>query len=256
MLHSGTCPHISGRCLCLEPLPLAPRRRTALARKCPSPAALVQSTPYHNEPGAAWGCPAQAAQRVQGSQGSLESDGVSTIQRQQQEESTKSSSMPQHYRVSQADPFSSTASSPPPSISFSTSPSASLTRMMLMAPTPSLRALTNRKLNLSGPMSFLLFVLGIFLALMAAVRRVLVRRVKACKTCKAFGLIRCRLCDGEGSVLWRGKVNHEETCPLCLTKRYVTCPDCGGHYHRPMFVHRQNRTGRGLIPDFMLRMNG
>uniref|UniRef100_A0A7S3VNT9 Uncharacterized protein n=1 Tax=Dunaliella tertiolecta TaxID=3047 RepID=A0A7S3VNT9_DUNTE len=261
MLHSGTSPHISGRCLCLEPLPLlAPLgRRTALAKRLPSPALHALSPHYHNEPAARWSQPAQAAQV----QGSLEKDGVSTISCQQQQDSTQSlRTTTGYHRVSQADPLNRSSSSiasslPPPSTTyFSTTPSASLTRMLLMAPTPSLRALTNRKWHLTGPMSFLLFMLGIFLALMAAVRRVLVKRVKACKTCRAFGLIRCRLCDGQGSVLWRGKVNHEETCPLCLTKRYVTCPDCGGHYHRSMFVHRQNRTGRGLIPDFLLKMNG
>lgn len=81
--------------------------------------------------------------------------------------------------------------------------------MLLMAPTPSLRALTNRKWRLSGPTAFLLFMLALFLATMAAVRRVLVRRVKACKTCRGYGIIRCRLCDGQGSVLWRGERLHK-----------------------------------------------
>ena len=28
-----------------------------------------------------------------------------------------------------------------------------------------------------------------------------------------------------------------DSCPLCMSKRFIECPDCGGHYHRPMFNH-------------------
>lgn len=55
-------------------------------------------------------------------------------------------------------------------------------------------------------------------------------------------LCRCTLCSGTGAVGWEGKWNHKEPCPMCLGKRFVGCPECGGHFHRRIFSH-QHHTG-------------
>lgn len=38
---------------------------------------------------------------------------------------------------------------------------------------------------------------------------------------------------------WEGKWSHREPCPMCLGKRFVDCPFCGGRFHRPLFEHTQ-----------------
>ncbi len=50
-------------------------------------------------------------------------------------------------------------------------------------------------------------------------------------------LCRCSLCSGTGAVGWEGKWAHKEPCPMCVGRRYVSCAECGGHSHRPMFAH-------------------
>lgn len=116
---------------------------------------------------------------------------------------------------------------------------ASLSRVLLVSqPSNMFRNLANRKWpSAVGPISLLVFLFGTFLAIMAAVRNALVRKVKSCKSCKGFGVVRCRLCDGTGAVDWRAKFSYSEMCPLCAAKRFVVCPDCGGHYHRRLFSH-------------------
>ena len=89
----------------------------------------------------------------------------------------------------------------------------------------------------SGPISLLLFVLTLIAACMAALRSAVVRRAKACRACRGFGVQRCRLCNGAGRVDWAAKLSHACLCPLCMNRRYVVCADCGGHYHRPIFRH-------------------
>ncbi|GLI62878.1 hypothetical protein VaNZ11_005632 [Volvox africanus] len=122
---------------------------------------------------------------------------------------------------------------------------ASLSRVLLVGqPGSMFRTLANRKWPSSlGPISLLVFLFGTILALIAAVRGVLVRKVKACKCCKGFGVVRCRLCNGKGTVDWRAKFSYSETCPLCTARRFVICPDCGGHYHRRLFNHAKGFRG-------------
>nr|BCL66192.1 hypothetical protein [Volvox reticuliferus] len=122
---------------------------------------------------------------------------------------------------------------------------ASLSRVLLVGqPGSMFRTLANRKWPSSlGPISLLLFLFGTLLALIAAVRGILVRKVKACKCCKGFGVVRCRLCNGRGTVDWRAKFSYSETCPLCAARRFVVCPDCGGHYHRRLFNHAKGFKG-------------
>ncbi|KAG2486213.1 hypothetical protein HYH03_015175 [Edaphochlamys debaryana] len=122
---------------------------------------------------------------------------------------------------------------------------ASLSRVLLVGqPGSMFRTLANRKWpSTIGPISLLVFLFGTIMALFAAVRGALVRKVKACKCCRGFGVVRCRLCDGRGSVDWRAKFSYSETCPLCAAKRFVVCPDCGGHYHRRLFTHAKGSKG-------------
>jgi hypothetical protein len=83
---------------------------------------------------------------------------------------------------------------------------ASLTRVFLVGPNPFVRGLTGmRKWRAAGPVSVLLFFFGLIAAIVAAVRSVLVKRVKSCKCCKGYGIVRCRLCNGDGAVEWSGE---------------------------------------------------
>lgn len=119
-------------------------------------------------------------------------------------------------------------------------PYASLSRVLLVGqPNTMFRNfVTNRKWpSTAGPLSVLLILFGAVVAIIAALRASLVKRVKNCKCCRGFGVVRCKLCDGKGSVDWRAKFSYSENCPLCLSKRFVDCSDCGGHYHRGMFGH-------------------
>ncbi len=122
---------------------------------------------------------------------------------------------------------------------------ASLSRVLLVnQPGTMFRNLANRKWpSAFGPISLLVFLFGTILALFAAVRSALVRRVKTCRCCKGFGVVRCRLCEGRGTVDWRAKFSYSEMCPLCAAKRFVVCPDCGGHYHRRLFNHARASKG-------------
>lgn len=88
-------------------------------------------------------------------------------------------------------------------------PFAALTRLLLTGQNSYYfrNALTQRRAG-GGPISLLLFVLTIVAAMVAAVRGALVRKVKACKTCRGFGVCRCRLCNGEGRVDWAAKLSH------------------------------------------------
>ena len=75
-------------------------------------------------------------------------------------------------------------------------------------------------MQVTGPVSLLLFLFGLVLAILAAVRAALVRRVKNCKGCKGYGIIRCRLCDGQGKV----------SAVLCVTFRYTELHDTMSRY--------------------------
>eukprot|EP00877_Chromochloris_zofingiensis_P010095 jgi/Chrzof1/5339/Cz15g23030.t1 len=104
-------------------------------------------------------------------------------------------------------------------------------------------ALSQRRPPVAGPLGLLLFLFTLVAACLAAVRAALVRKVKACKTCRGFGIQRCRLCLGAGRVDWAAKLNHFDVCPLCMDKRFVVCNECGGYYHRPLFCHVRRRAG-------------
>mmetsp|Transcript_32579 Transcript_32579/g.71931 ORF Transcript_32579/g.71931 Transcript_32579/m.71931 type:complete len:233 (-) Transcript_32579:738-1436(-) len=116
---------------------------------------------------------------------------------------------------------------------------ASISRVLLISqPSTVFRQLAQRKWpSAMGPISLLLFLFGLVVALLATVRSALVRRVKSCKCCRGFGIIRCRLCNGKGKVDWRAKFSYSDSCPLCMAKRFVVCNECGGYYHRRLFSH-------------------
>ena len=123
-----------------------------------------------------------------------------------------------------------TAAAPAPAVARE-SRFASLSRVLLNTNSNVFRNLAQRKWpSAVGPISLLIFLFGTLLALFAAVRSALVRRVKACRGCKGFGVVRCRLCEGRGSVDWRAKFSYSEQCPLCMAKRFVVCPDCGENW--------------------------
>ncbi len=118
-------------------------------------------------------------------------------------------------------------------------PTATLTRILLSGqPQHVLRTLTSRRLpSVSGPVSLLLFLVTLVAATLAALRLAIVNKVKSCKTCRGFGIVRCRLCNGAGRVDWTAKLSHFDCCPLCMNKRFTECNECGGYYHRPLFSH-------------------
>ncbi|KAI8468811.1 MAG: hypothetical protein J3K34DRAFT_470496 [Monoraphidium minutum] len=137
-------------------------------------------------------------------------------------------------------------------------PFAALTRLLLTGSNSYYfrNALTSQRRG-GGPISLLLFLLTIVAAMVAAVRGALVRKVKACRSCRGFGVSRCRLCDGEGRVDWAAKLSHYDVCPLCMNRRYVVCSDCGGFYHRPLFKHMRRNPGRAAdMNDVYLAAEG
>lgn len=111
------------------------------------------------------------------------------------------------------------------------------------------KSLTQRRQPVSGPMGVLLFLATLIAASFAAIRSLLLKRGKSCKTCRGFGLQRCRLCLGSGRVDWAAKLKHFDVCPLCMNRRFIVCAECGGHYHRTMFAHRRRQAGGAFEPD-------
>jgi hypothetical protein len=97
-------------------------------------------------------------------------------------------------------------------------------------------------------MGLLLFILTVIAASIATIRGALIKKGKSCKSCRGFGLQRCRLCLGSGRVDWAAKLKHFDVCPLCMNKRFIVCSECGGHYHRPMFMHRRRQAGGAFEP--------
>lgn len=129
-------------------------------------------------------------------------------------------------------------------------PFAALSRVLLNANNSSMfrTALNRQRQPVSGPMGLLLFILTVIAASIATIRGALIKKGKSCKSCRGFGLQRCRLCLGSGRVDWAAKLKHFDVCPLCMNKRFIVCSECGGHYHRPMFMHRRRQAGGAFEP--------
>eukprot|EP01025_Chloroclados_australasicus_P000646 TRINITY_DN10267_c0_g1_i6.p2 TRINITY_DN10267_c0_g1~~TRINITY_DN10267_c0_g1_i6.p2 ORF type:complete len:267 (-),score=8.30 TRINITY_DN10267_c0_g1_i6:435-1160(-) len=100
---------------------------------------------------------------------------------------------------------------------------------------PILRGFRNP--HLRGPMSVFFLLWVIISAIKSFVVHIISDKTLACSKCHGFGIERCDLCSGSGFVNWEGKFQHLEPCPLCCSKRYVRCTQCGGFYHRQLFKH-------------------
>ena len=80
------------------------------------------------------------------------------------------------------------------------------------------------------------------MAVVAAVRSKL-KAVRECACCQGYGVERCKLCEGRGTIQWEGKMAHREPCPMCLGRRLVKCGACGGGllFSRALFTHKANK---------------
>lgn len=167
-------------------------------------------------------------------------------QRQQQQEQQQQEQQFQEQELS-ASATLTLESAPPPAdplhhahLNASSPAAASLSRVLLVGqPVTMFRNLSSqgRLPVVSGPLSLLLFLVGLLVAVLAAIRGLLVRRVRSCLACHGYGIVRCRLCSGNGFVDWQAKFRYSDVCPLCTTKRFITCSDCGGFHVRPLFQH-------------------
>ena len=79
-------------------------------------------------------------------------------------------------------------------------------------------------------------------AVVATVRSKL-KAVRQCSCCQGYGVERCKLCEGKGTIQWEGKMAHREPCPMCLGRRLVKCSACGGGlmFSRSLFTHKANK---------------
>lgn len=85
-------------------------------------------------------------------------------------------------------------------------------------------------------------------AVVAAVRSKL-KTVRECSCCQGYGVERCKLCEGKGTIMWEGKMAHREPCPMCLGRRLVKCSNCGGGilFSRSLFTHKANKGEDALM---------
>ena len=85
-------------------------------------------------------------------------------------------------------------------------------------------------------------------AVVAAVRCKL-KAVRECSCCQGYGVERCKLCSGKGTIQWEGKMAHREPCPMCLGRRLVKCSACGGGimFSRSLFTHKANKGEEALM---------
>lgn len=85
-------------------------------------------------------------------------------------------------------------------------------------------------------------------AAFAAVRSKL-KAVRECTSCQGYGVQRCKLCSGKGTIDWEGKMAHREPCPMCLGRRLIKCTVCGGGilFSRSLFIHKANKGEDALM---------
>ena len=123
---------------------------------------------------------------------------------------------------------------------------AHLTRILFtgIQPNQALRnVLTKRPPVPRGPMSAFVLFFSLLSLLYALYRKFIVSRTKQCTTCRGYGIERCTLCDGTGSIRWEAKWDHVEPCPRCMGRRFSSCSDCGGFHQRPLFAHLSRNAG-------------
>ncbi len=39
---------------------------------------------------------------------------------------------------------------------------------------------------------------------------------KACPKCDGYGVQQCHVCEGQGKLIWEGKLQRTDSCPLCF----------------------------------------
>lgn len=133
-----------------------------------------------------------------------------------------------------------------------TAPTASVTRAVFtMSPASrfarSAGGAGNRSFISPGMSSALVVVVTIGTAVVAAFRNRL-KAVRECQTCQGYGVQRCKLCGGRGTIEWEGKMAHREPCPMCLGRRLNRCSCCGGgpFLRRSLFAHSRKGFEVGL----------
>lgn len=85
------------------------------------------------------------------------------------------------------------------------------------------------------------------------------RAVRECRACHGYGVQRCKLCSGRGTIEWEGKMAHREPCPLCLGRRLNKCTCCGGGaplLTRSLFVHKQSDVEAALLEQLQSLASG
>lgn len=96
--------------------------------------------------------------------------------------------------------------------------------------------------------SILVIAMTFGTVVLAAVRSK-VKAVRDCTSCQGYGVLRCKLCSGKGTIDWEGKMAHREPCPMCLGRRLIKCKTCGGSilFSRSLFIHKANKGEEALM---------
>jgi hypothetical protein len=135
---------------------------------------------------------------------------------------------------------------------------ASLTRVMYMSSMKQTRAALStasqggRSASRGGApagLSSLLILAATVATFATAAVRGRLRAVRECASCRGYGVQRCKLCSGKGTIDWEGKMAHREPCPMCLGRRLVKCTCCGGgpFIARALFNHKSNKGEAALV---------
>ena len=114
--------------------------------------------------------------------------------------------------------------------------SASIARIFLSRGQPNARlrsALSNR----ATPITILIAAAYSVSLVTHTIRTWAIERTKSCQDCRGYGIERCELCDGAGTIVWEGKWGHVEPCPRCVGKRFTRCESCGGFHVPKLFPH-------------------
>eukprot|EP00798_Chlamydomonas_sp_ICE-L_P011224 gene11224-18852_t len=130
---------------------------------------------------------------------------------------------------------------------------ASISRLLFIAQPHRVFRTVFRRGSKAGPIGVLLFFFGLLAAVLSAIQKTLAYRVRTCKCCRGYGIVRCSLCAGAGKVGWTAKFSYEDGCPMCMAKRYVDCPDCGGIIKRSLFPSGRNPPPGMEEPSFKRR---
>eukprot|EP00798_Chlamydomonas_sp_ICE-L_P011352 gene11352-18959_t len=130
---------------------------------------------------------------------------------------------------------------------YSSAKYASIARLLIVVQPANLARMVARTPR-AGPIGILFFFFGLLTMIFTTIRHFIEKKVRNCTCCKGYGIVRCSLCGGSGQVDWNAK------CPMCMAKRYVDCPDCGGMVKRVLFPKAsRNPPGDMGEPAFLRR---